>query len=230
VSGVRSGRQGKPKSAKRILLCPLRPPSRCRLCWCPEHSSKGFRALGAALVISAPEALRVVQPREMLPPGGEGESSRLSALREMDYKTASRNTSFEPRPGLINFTVRRLFEALRRRTAKERLETRRREETKAAAATQMAGAMVTDSTASDGRQGQCRDDEAARRADTGARNWPVRFSNCTRLIRVLSTIRRMSPALLKSSLAGPSCRAPPIPCMAACSCFTRACTSPDRRE
>jgi putative transposase len=43
--------------------------------------SKGFRALGAALVISAPEALRVVRPREMLPPGGEGESSRLSALR-----------------------------------------------------------------------------------------------------------------------------------------------------
>jgi hypothetical protein len=43
--------------------------------------SKGVRALGAALVISAPEALRVVQPREMLPPGGEGESSRLSALR-----------------------------------------------------------------------------------------------------------------------------------------------------
>jgi transposase len=43
--------------------------------------SKSVRALGAALVISAPEALGVVQPREMLPPGGEGESSRLSDLR-----------------------------------------------------------------------------------------------------------------------------------------------------
>jgi ribosomal protein L37AE/L43A len=43
--------------------------------------SKGVRALGVALVISAPEALRVVEPREMLPSGGEGESSRLSALR-----------------------------------------------------------------------------------------------------------------------------------------------------
>jgi hypothetical protein len=41
--------------------------------------SKGVRALGPALGISAPEALRVVQPREMLPPGSE--SSRLSALR-----------------------------------------------------------------------------------------------------------------------------------------------------
>jgi putative transposase len=43
--------------------------------------SKGVQALGAALVISAPEALRVVRPREMLLPGGEGESSHLSALR-----------------------------------------------------------------------------------------------------------------------------------------------------
>jgi hypothetical protein len=50
----------------------------------PDRSidkAKGVRALGAALVISAPEALRVVQPREMLLPGGEGEAPAYSALR-----------------------------------------------------------------------------------------------------------------------------------------------------
>ncbi|MBO0753082.1 MAG: transposase [Bradyrhizobiaceae bacterium] len=36
--------------------------------------SKGVQALGAALVTLAPEALRVVRPREMLPPEGKGES------------------------------------------------------------------------------------------------------------------------------------------------------------
>jgi putative transposase len=50
--------------------------------------SKGVQALGAALVISAPQALRAVWPREMLPPKARAKApaSTASAVRrEMDY-------------------------------------------------------------------------------------------------------------------------------------------------
>jgi hypothetical protein len=88
VPGVRSGRQGKLKNAKRILLCPLRPPSRCRLCWCPEHpfercsGTRGRSCNLGSFKLSAwynRERCSHLEARVKAP------ASALCARREMDY-------------------------------------------------------------------------------------------------------------------------------------------------